>query len=398
MLYIRKVPKQLESVVPEETFIKAQEYGLAKSKFAFITGAVAFVQTVIILWFGLIPWLWDVSVGILVFLKMKTTYEVTASIFFLTIAQIYDVLTDLPFDLYSTFVIEQRFGFNKQTLGLFVMDRLKGLGVTAIIGIPVISALLHIIKWGGPHFYIYVWLFVMAVSFFFMAIYPNLIAPLFNKFTPLEEGELRTAVYELAGRLKFPLTQLFVVDGSIRSAHSNAYFYGFFKNKRIVLYDTLLRQLPEPRQVLAVLAHELGHWALNHNVWNMITIQLHMLAFFFIFGQFVNSPDLYTAFGFYDARPTLIGLVLFSFLYGPVEHLFSFLMHVLSRRFEYQADAFALDLGYSLAEPLTKIHVENLGNMCPDPWYSAYHYSHPTLVERLQAIERLQRTKAKKGQ
>jgi len=247
--------------------------------------------------------------------------------------------------------------------------------------------LINIIKWGGPYFYIWTWSFLLLFSLFMMTIYPNVIAPLFNKFTPLEEGELKNAIEKLAASIHFPLTKLFIVDGSKRSGHSNAYFYGFFKNKRIVLYDTLLQQM-ELKEIVAVLAHELGHWSSNHVLKMLIISEIHLFISFWLFGQITNWDAMYTSFGF-DSKPTIIGLILFfQFIMSPVDHVLSFLMNILSRKFEFEADGFAVKLGYSseLRNGLIKLNAENMGNTNPDKWYSTYHYSHPPLLERLKAI------------
>jgi len=255
-----------------------------------------------------------------------------------------------------------------------------------VIGIPILTAVLSIVEWGGEYFWFYLWIFLALVSLVMILIYP-FIAQLFNKFTPLEEGELREKIYELANRVQFPLTKLYVVDGSKRSSHSNAYFFGLFKNKRIVLYDTLINQVDQ-QGIVGIVGHELGHWSLNHIVKNLVITQIYVLSFLFLFGKALNTPELYKSFGF-TTQPKFIGLVLFSMLYEPIDHLFGVAMNFLSRKFEYEADAFAVKLGYDLTDPLTKIHKENLGNLCPDPIYSAYHFSHPTLVERIRHIKAL---------
>lgn len=297
------------------------------------------------------------------------------------------MIVHMPFELYSIFVIEERHGFNKQTIGLFFMDKVKMLGLSFIFGVPVLSAILHIIKWGGEWFWLYVWAFLVVFQLFVMTIYPTVIAPLFNKFTPLEEGELRKQIEQLAARVQFPLYKLFVVDGSKRSGHSNAYFYGFFKNKRIVLYDTLLKQMQTP-EILAALAHELGHWKMNHVPKLLLIHQFQSLVSLFLFGVFLNWTPMYEAFGF-TSKPTMIGLLLFfGFIMSPVDHILGFAMNFLNRSFEFQADAFACKLGHAsdLRGGLIKLNTENLSNPNPDKLYSMYHYSHPPLLERLKAI------------
>jgi len=227
-----------------------------------------------------------------------------------------------------------------------------------------------------------------------MTIFPYIQA-LFNKFTELEPGELRDGIEALAKRVDFPLTKVYQVDGSKRSSHSNAYFYGFFKNKRIVLYDTLMKQV-DTKGVIAIIGHEFGHYKMSHVLKNIILVQAHFLAFMYLFGLSMTSAPLFKAFGF-STRPALIGLMLFSFIYAPFEHAFSFAMHVVSRHFEYQADEFAVRLGLELNGPLAKIHEENLACLNPDPYYSAYHYSHPTLLERLRAMNSLKAAIAQKS-
>jgi len=381
------IPAAVSALVKQETFDKSQQYGLAKSSFGFIESTIMFVHNMCLMSLGALPWLWNVSAQVVQWTGLAQS-ELYQSIAFFLLAEVYSVVIHLPFELYSTFVIEQRFGFNKQTLSLFVLDHIKSFGLMIVIGLPILIGILQAITWGGPHFYFYVWLFVTFVSLFLITIYPHVIAPLFNKFTPLEEGELRDAINELAKKNHFPLTKLFVVDGSTRSSHSNAYFYGFWNNKRIVLYDTLLQQVDQ-QGILSILAHELGHWSLNHTLMHLILSEVQIFVFFYLFGVMLNSTDLYTSFGF-STQPVFIGLILFSYIYEPASHLLAFLMNVLSRHFEYQADAFAVRQGHSaLGDALIRIHTENLSSFVVDKYYSIYHYSHPTLMERLAAIKQV---------
>eukprot|EP01104_Vermistella_antarctica_P002292 TRINITY_DN1251_c0_g1_i1.p1 TRINITY_DN1251_c0_g1~~TRINITY_DN1251_c0_g1_i1.p1 ORF type:complete len:386 (-),score=107.25 TRINITY_DN1251_c0_g1_i1:14-1171(-) len=382
------------------------------------------------------PLMWSLSEDVVLYFGLDAEYEVTRSLVVLVASELINTVVHLPFSLYSTFVIEERHGFNKQTLRLFFMDMAKSLALSAVLGLSVFALILHIIAWGGELFYLYVWAFVCLFSIVMVALAPVLIMPLFNTYVPLPEGELRTAIEKLAGRVGFPLTALYVVDGSQRSAHSNAYFYGFPKmGMRIVLYDTLLKNFvlksakgteergnaeeekdsgdqessKDFKDEIAILAakkldvdginsiigHELGHYKLSHNLKNFFVQQLYIFVFFWLFGQFLNNVALYRAFGF-DTQPTFIGLMLFSFMYSPFEHVFSLAMNFVIRHYEYQADQFSQDLGYQLEGPLVKIHVENLGNMSPDPLYSMYHFSHPTLVERISALQKSAAVKGKK--
>lgn len=314
--------------------------------------------------------------------------EILHTLSFLAGVMIWSQITDLPFSLYSTFVIETRHGFNKQTIWMFIRDMFKGILLSVVLAPPIVAAIIVIVQKGGPYLAIYLWAFMFILSLVMMTIYPVLIAPLFNKFTPLPDGDLREKIEKLASSLKFPLTKLFVVDGSTRSSHSNAYMYGFFKNKRIVLYDTLIQQCKNEDEIVAVIAHELGHWKLNHTTYSFIAVQILTLLQFGGYTLVRNSTDLFRSFGF-DTQPVLIGLIIFQHTVIPLQHLVSFGLNLVSRAFEFQADAFAVKLGYAkdLRPALVKLQEENLSAMNTDPLYSAYHYSHPPLVERLRAID-----------
>jgi len=263
----------------------------------------------------------------------------------------------MPFSLYSTFVVEQRHGFNNQTIGLYFVDLLKSQLIMAVLMFPFMSAFLWIIKSTGDNFFFYVWLIVMGFQLVIITVYPTFIQPFFNKLTPMEEGELRTRIEELAARINFPLKKLYVIDGSKRSGHSNAYFYGFGKNKHIVLYDTLIDH-SNTDEICAVLAHELGHWKMGHTLKLLAVNQVYLLSIFW------------------------------QFIYSPIESVIGFLQHVYQRKNEYEADAYALKLGYAstLRSALIKLSVKNLGGFNVDPWYSAWNHSHPSLVERLKAL------------
>jgi STE24 endopeptidase len=355
------------------------------------------IESVVFLVIGFLPYMWDLS------FSLGTKYfgwdneadnEIKISLIFLFLTTMVGMVTSLPFELYSTFQIEKKHGFNKQTLGLFFSDKVKTLLLTIVIGGPFVALLLRIIKMGGTYFYVYVWGFMFCFSVFMMTIVPVVIMPLFNKYEPLEEGELKRRIFALAESLKYPLTKLFVMDGSKRSAHSNAFMFGFGNNKRIVLFDTLLSQVHED-EILAILGHELGHWKLGHTLSNFVITQLYFGAAFYFFSLCYQSEELYAAFGFNDSgrpTPTIIALLLFfQTLWAPVDKILSFLLTVFSRFNEFAADRFSVDLGMSqkLQSGLCKIHLENLGAMCPDKYYSMYHYSHPPLVERLSAMMEL---------
>jgi STE24 endopeptidase len=387
-LKLPTLPKTLQGVISQEKFEKSRAYSLDKSYFHFIHEFVTIIMDSAILYFGVLPWFWKNAESFLVSVGLNAENEILHTLAFLAGVMIWSQITDLPFTLYSTFVIEARHGFNKQTIWLFFRDMIKGMCLSIILGPPIVAAIIVIVQKGGPYLAIYLWGFMFVLSLVMMTIYPILIAPLFNKFTPLPGGELRDKIEKLASSLKFPLKKLFVVDGSTRSSHSNAYMYGFFKNKRIVLYDTLIQQCKKDEEIVAVIAHELGHWKLNHTMYSFLAVQVLTFLQFGGYTLVRNSTDLFQSFGF-DTQPVLIGLIIFQHTVIPLQHLVSFGLNLVSRSFEFQADAFAQKLGYGsdLRAGLVKLQEENLSAMNTDSWYSAYHYSHPPLVERLAAID-----------
>ena len=265
-------------------------------------------------------------------------------------------------------------------------DAVKGLLLTVGFTLVLLYPIVWILSLGGPFLWAYLWGFVFVVGVFLVTLKPVLIDPLFNSFEPLPEGEIRERVERLARRVSFPLSKLFVVDGSKRSSHSNAYFFGLIE-KRIVIFDTLLQNV-DADQAEAVIAHELGHWSCGHTRSNVLIGQVYFGIFIYLAVQLMYSPELFTSFGFPAVTPPVIGLMLFSYTFSPLDALISFLMNCLSRHFEYQADAFAVSLGYGrhLASGLVRMSSENLGNLNPDCLYSIYHHSHPTIVERLEHI------------
>jgi len=379
--------KLIEPPVTEKEFNSTQAYGRDKKSFGMVKGAWSIFETMLVLYFGVLPMAWTMAGSLVERMGYDKTNEAITSCVFMFSYSIIEDLINQPWGIYFQFVIEERHGFNKMTARLYVTDWIKSQALGIVIGAPIMTLIIWVVRWGGPHFYVYVWGTIAVIQIVMMTIYPILIAPLFNKFTPLEEGPLRTKIEALAASLSFPLTKLFVIDGSTRSSHSNAYMYGFWWNKRIVLYDTLLSQTKNEQDVVAVLAHELGHWKMNHTTSNLIIAQILLFTNFFCYGLVMNTDQMYTDFGF-ESKPVVVGLLLFSFLFSPVEHVIGFCMNMMSRKFEYEADAFAQKLGYAdnLRSGLVAISKENKGDLNPDGFYSAYHHSHPTLVERLKAL------------
>lgn len=421
-------PTALAGLFDADLYPKTQAYSLDKWWFSAAHSLYSVVETLLVMMYGVLPAVWAragtaVAVAAAKLQQLAAAAagsdglvaasggrlaalagwmgssgggEIAQTVVFVLVVLLCNLVMELPWGLYSTFVVEQRHGFNKQTLGLYVSDLVKQVLVAGVLLPPILAAVTYILQVSGPMLPVYLWGFLFGLSLFLMTIYPVLIAPLFNKYEPLPEGPLRSAIEALAGSLRFPLRKLYRVDGSRRSAHSNAYMYGFFNNKRIVLYDTLIQQCSQ-EQVVAVLAHELGHWKLRHTPQLFTINQLVLLAQFSLFTLVRNSTHLAASFGFGGpaggaaaAAPAFVALILFQFIVSPLDELIHFGSNVVSRIFEFQADNFAVTQGHGeqLRSALLVMEKENKGAMHVDPLYSAYHYSHPPLVDRLEAIDR----------
>ncbi|XP_071441907.1 CAAX prenyl protease 1 homolog [Hetaerina americana] len=416
----KEVPQELKGILDEETFRKARLYSLDKSTFNLYKELVQIlISTAFILYFGFFHF-WTLSKTLLITIGIEKDDEIIQSVMFGFITNVYSTIISLPFSVYNTFVLEEKFGFNKQTCGFFIKDKIKAFIVGQIIMLPLIAAVVKIVQIGGEYFFVYLWLFAMLFTFFLMTVYPDYIAPLFDKYTALPEGELRNRIEELASSLKFPLYELYVVEGSKRSVHSNAYFYGFFKKKRIILFDTLLKnytpinktdssekkEVPGEKEadkkegeakgcsddeVIAVLGHELGHWKLNHVLKNIIIMQINLFLMFLVFGLLSQYKTMYKSFGFMEEKPILIGFfIVLQFIFSPYNTVLGFFLTSLSRRFEFQADAFAKSLGHAecLCAALIKLNSDNLGFPVNDPLFSRWYHSHPPLLERLNALKK----------
>ena len=297
-------------------------------------------------------------------------------------------IIDLPFSLYQTFILEQRYGFNNMTYGLFFKDMAKKFVLSLLIGGPLIYFLLWIIKSTGNNWWIYGFLALTGFQILIIWIYPTWIAPLFNKFAPLEKGELREKIFKIAADVQFTLSEIFVMDGSKRSSHSNAYFTGLGKNRRIVLFDTLIQLLTQG-ELLGVLAHEMGHNKLKH-IQKMLILSFSLtFAGFYIWSLLLNYAPLYQAFGL-SGNTLFPALLIFPLIMGPVTFFMHPLMNLFSRRHEFEADAFSAKVTLSasdLQNALLKLNEKNLSNLTPHPIYSFFYYSHPTLAERLKALD-----------
>jgi STE24 endopeptidase len=299
-----------------------------------------------------------------------------------------DIL-NTPFEVYDTFVLEQRFGFNKTSPGLFIIDKIKGWLISALVG----GGLLLLIVWlwsvTGKWFWIVAWGAITFFSVFFSMFYSSIIVPLFNKQTPLADGELKQAIEKFAYKVGFSLKNIYVIDGSKRSSKANAYFTGLGSKKRIVLYDTLIDEMTVD-EIVAVLAHEMGHYKKKHIISGLVAGIAQTGLMLFVFSLFVSSPYLSGALGV-DEPKFYVGLVAFTILYSPLSFFLGIAMNVLSRKNEYQADAFAAQhgLGKELSSALKKLAMNNLSNLTPHPLYVYFNYSHPPLAQRLSKIEEM---------
>ncbi|XP_015520248.1 CAAX prenyl protease 1 homolog [Neodiprion lecontei] len=397
------VPGELKDLITPEVYNKARLYAIDCNYFSNIKSLFStFVTTGMILFFAFRHF-WDWAVKISTACGISKHNEILIGGTCMLIMNILSTIVDLPFSVYNTFWLENKHGFNKQTVSFYIKDQIKKFIVLQIIVIPLKCGVVWIVQIGGDYFFVYLWVFTGIVTLFMLIIYPEVIAPLFDKYSPLPEGELRTKIEELASSLGFPLYKLYIVEGSKRSSHSNAYLYGFHKHKRIVLFDTLVKEYYKPDandtdkdkgcetdEVVAVLAHELGHWKLNHTFKCLVLSQVNILLIFIIFAKLLNYQPMYTAFGFSDSQPIFIGLIIvMMYILIPLNTLMGFVSVVISRKFEFQADNFAKTLGHTvpLKSALVKLHKDNLGFPVFDKLYSGWHHSHPPLLERLEALD-----------
>lgn len=374
-----ELPSEVRGIYDEEEYRKQQAYSKVNHKFGMVTDTFSFVLIMLMLFlqgFALVnEWASAIS----------DSPVWSGLIFFGILMLASDILTT-PFDLYDTFVIEERFGFNKTTIKTYMLDKLKGWLLGAVIGGGLLALVIWIWTITGNNFWIFVWIVISAFSIFMAMFYSNLIVPLFNKQTPLEEGALRDAIKSFAEKAGFRLDNIYVIDGSKRSTKANAYFTGLGPKKRIVLYDTLIHDL-STSELVAVLAHEIGHYRKKHVLWSLLLGIVQTGAMLFIFSRFIESAELSAALGV--GKPVFhIALIAFGILYTPLSSLIGIGMNALSRKNEYEADAYAAQQynGVALAEALKKLSVKNLSNLRPHPAYVFVHYSHPTLLQRLNAL------------
>jgi STE24 endopeptidase len=374
----RGVPAPLADRVSDETAARSRAYTLANGRLALADGLFSAAATLAVLFSGLLPWL-DRAVSA----RLAGPHRFVA---YLTVLALGGAALSLPFSAWRTFVTEARFGFNRTSLATWLGDRARSLALQALIGVPILYAVYGFMRFSGAHWWLWLFAFLVVVQVLLLWAWPTLIAPLFNRFQPLPEGPLRERLGALSREAGFANRGLFVMDASRRSGHSNAYFTGIFR-PRIVLFDTLVASMSVD-EAASVLAHEIGHYR-RHHVHRGLALSLAgTLVMLFVLSRLVPWPPLYAAFGF-DGPSLHAAVALLSLCGGAFVFWLAPLAAQLSRRHEYEADRYAIALARApdaLASALVRLNGENLSNLHPHPWYSAWHYSHPTLVERLEAI------------
>ncbi len=377
------LPEELKDVYDAEKFKKSQAYFIVNSKFGFLTSAFGFILMLSTLLFGGLGWL-DV------FVKLSFSNPIVQSLAFFGFLFLASDIITIPFSLYKTFVIEEKFGFNKITSKLFILDKLKGYLMALVVGGALLTALLWLVQEIGQNFWIWFWFvsatFILLINLF----YTSTILPLFNKLEPLGNGSLRYAIELYSKKVNFPLTNIFVMDGSKRSAKSNAFFSGIGKKKKIVLYDTLISNHSE-EELVAVLAHEAGHYQKNHIVQSLVVSILQTGLILFLLSLFIFHRELSYALGGGESSIHL-NLIAFFLLFSPIAHATGILANMWSRKNEYEADRYAAET-YSpeaLSSALKKLSADNLSNLTPHPAQVFVHYSHPPLLQRLRALSKIE--------
>jgi len=375
-----EIPESFKNIYDSDRYARSQEYLQVTTRFEWWASSFDFLLLLIV-WFGhgfayLDTWVRSFEFG-----------PVGTGLIYITILSMIKMILSLPFSIYSTFVIEEQFGFNKTTVKTFVMDIIKGLVLSIILGAPLLGGILYFFEVAGNNAWWYCWIVVTGFALIFQFVAPTWIMPLFNKFTPLESGELKDMILSYADAIRFSVKNIFIIDGSKRSNKSNAFFTGFGKNKRIALYDTLINQLTH-REILSVLAHEMGHYKKKHIWMNMGIGILYSGIMFYLLSFFISYQGLFEA--FYLEQPSVYaGMIFFGMLFSPIDFFLGLALQTLSRYNEYQADQFAAETTHTpddLVSALKKLSVQNLSNLTPHPLYVFLNYSHPPILQRIQRL------------
>ncbi|MAS91635.1 MAG: peptidase M48 [Verrucomicrobiales bacterium] len=373
------IPETFQEYVDAEAYEKSQEYTQARAVFSIAEGIFSLLVLFTFWWLGGFGWLDEAVRGL-------GKGPILTGMLFVGALVVGQQLLSIPFDLYSTFNIEEQFGFNRTTLATWIADRAKGAILGVIIGAPLLALLLWIFQ-TVPMAWLWGWVLVTAFSLLLAYVAPTWIMPLFNKFEPLEDGELKAEIHEMAEKCEFPLKEVSVMDGSKRSAKSNAFFTGFGNNKRIALFDTLIEKHTVP-ELVGVLAHEIGHFKKRHIVKSLVIGILTTGVMFFLLGQMMENRSLFDAFGVKETS-VYVSLVLFGILMSPVNEVLSIGSNLLSRKHEFEADAYAAEVTgnpEAMADALRKLSKDNLSNLTPHPFYVFLNYTHPPVTQRVEAL------------
>jgi STE24 endopeptidase len=375
------IPKELEGIYDDNEYLKSQNYKSVNYRFSLFTSTFSVILTLLFFFFDGFKYVDDIA-------RYFSTNPVVITLLFFGIILFISDLLHLPFAYYKTFVIEEEYGFNKTTLATFILDKIKSWIMMLIVGGGILAIITWIYLQVRTDFWWYAWILITLFTIFMNLFYSKLIVPIFNKQTPLEAGPLKEAIENYAVKVGFKIDNIFVMDGSKRSTKANAYFSGFGKQKRIILYDTLIKDL-ETDEIVAVLAHEVGHYKRKHVVFNLAESIIMTGITLFIFSLLVDNNNLSLALGVKDSS-FHIGLIAFAILYSPISEITGFFMNLLSRKFEYQADDFAHKTFASdpLISALKKLSKNNLSNLTPHPFYVKLHYSHPTLYQRILHLKK----------
>ena len=377
-----EIPEKLKGVYKEDEYAKSQAYQKVRSRFSFWTSAFSTILILGILYFGGFGYLDKLLVP-------HVADPILRSLAFFGVLFVFSDIINLPFAYYSTFVIEERFGFNKMTIKTFVVDKLKGYLLAILIGGLLGYALMWIVIELGRDFWMYALILIAGFTLFMNLFYTSLILPIFNKLSPLEDGELKDKINAYAKKVDFSLDNIFIIDGSKRSTKANAFFSGLGRKKKIVLYDTLINDHSQ-EELVAVLAHEVGHFKKKHIVTGLILSVFQMGITFYVMSLLIFNSDLSTALGA-EELSIHINFIAFGMLYTPISRITGLFMNMLSRKNEYEADAFAANSydAKPLMSALKRLSVSSLSNLTPHPFYVKMNYSHPTLLQRIEAMEKL---------
>lgn len=375
------VPAPLEEIYKAEEYRKSQQYIRTTTRFSLIVNSFTFFLLLVFWFSGGFNWLDQVVRG-------WNFAPLMNGLLYIGILLFASNILTLPFSIYRTFIIEERFGFNRTTPHTYILDQLKGLSLILLLGGPLLAGILALFQYAGSYAWLYCWVVVVLFSLVMQYIAPTWIMPLFNKFTPMKAGELKEAILKYARSVNFNINNVFIMDGSKRSSKSNAFFTGFGNNKRIALFDTLINN-HTTAEIVAILAHEIGHYKKKHILQGTVISILHAGVIFFLLSLFLGSPDLYEAF-YMRQESIYAGLLFFGLLYTPIELVLSVLMQAFSRKNEYEADRFAaetIDRPNNLLGALKKLSSTNLSNLTPHPFYVFLNYTHPPILQRLKAIQ-----------